>query len=1129
MKRHWRRWLALLIVVLVGVVFGLRWYLSSYLMKARVTAQLEALYGGRLSVGGVDIGLNHSVLTGVELYENGQGPGQPPWLSIDRLEADVSLADLREGRQPTAIRVQGVTITLRFDDQGLLVTALPPRPSASPVPLDKLPAVELSDGRLLLLGTRGRQQRVDNIMASLRGTGSRYDIAATGRSSVGNWTAAGAIDLSKKDVTITMRSDGDVKVTQPLLESLPFVAASAWNEVQTAGTTPVLVTLAYDWGLGRQALRVLLEPKDATVHVAAIDLTTTDTVGKVEIGNGKIKLTELHGAAYGGTLAADADIDFRGDGVRVDLTKLVIANVDVRQLPPSWSLPPQLTGRLDAKTALNITTTAGKTHIQGNGLGVIRDARIAGQPTDGPINLALKDVQAAAQLSVQGRLVSTALSSLAQAYDLELPPGTSGKLALDVQAVLPVETINDYQSFRATGKATLDDARIAGLPVSHAVADLNYAKGALAADNLRTSFQPQGLMTGRGSLRLEKPYRFQAHLEPEEVDLALLAELEETWRPTIQVRGQARGSVDIEGTLKPWVAVSTGQATIKDLDVQGWNLAAASLRWRSDKDQLILTDIAATGYGGNIKGTGTLPLKTGAKGKLELQYQDIELRQLTHEHFTVPVPVDGKVEGSLRGTFSSDPNDIDLVLEASAPRVLLNRVPAEDIGSTLRYRQGFLDYRADGHTLGGSFQLSGDVAMNDRMAATRPQVGHLRLERVDVGRLPAIWDPEGATRNVSGAMDVDLDYRHDGPDRYPIGKGRAVVTDLSWKEQTLANHIQGEIALNREEVTLQELSSTLAQGTVAGKVVVNLRQPERSWFRFNLEDAQASELLHLWPGLAQELQGTLTIHSRCTLGYQWSGAAELVLTRGKVSGVEVTEWRLPLRYTFEPASGNGQVDITDSTAMVAQGRVTGQLHAAWADGLRLDGKMNFVGVDLHQALPAGKIGKGRATGHLEFRGDRVQSVDDIQGSLAASMQQTQALEFPFLKPLAPLFGTPTTATFQSGDVRARLARGVVHIEQLSFPEGPLQLYAEGRVTLQGRVDMNVTANTGRFSNLAATLGIRLPEMGIIGGDLLRRATALLSPSLVHIHVGGTVHQPRVQVIPLPLLTENALRFFAGMR
>ena len=337
MKRHWRRWLALLIVVLVGVVFGLRWYLSSYLMKARVTAQLEALYGGRLSVGGVDIGLNHSVLTGVEVYEDGQGPGQPPWLSIDRLEADVSLADLREGRQPSAVRVQGVTITLRFDDQGQLVTALPPRPSAAPVALDTLPAVELSDGRLILLGTRGRQQRVDSITASLRGTGSRYDIEATGRSSMSNWTAAGAIELSKKDLTITMRSDGDVKVTQPMLESLFCRGCAAWNEVQTTGTTPVLVTLAYDWGLGRKALRacclnqrmqwsmwrqsILRRPTPRARSRLAMARSSSPT----SAGQDTAALWQRTSTSTFLAMASGLSTSPRG----VD-----IANVDVRQLPP---------------------------------------------------------------------------------------------------------------------------------------------------------------------------------------------------------------------------------------------------------------------------------------------------------------------------------------------------------------------------------------------------------------------------------------------------------------------------------------------------------------------------------------------------------------------------------------------------------------------------------------------------------------------------------------------------------------------------------------------------------------------------------------------------------------------------
>jgi translocation and assembly module TamB len=256
----------------------------------------------------------------------------------------------------------------------------------------------------------------------------------------------------------------------------------------------------------------------------------------------------------------------------------------------------------------------------------------------------------------------------------------------------------------------------------------------------------------------------------------------------------------------------------------------------------------------------------------------------------------------------------------------------------------------------------------------------------------------------------------------------------------------------------------------------------------------------------------------------------VVLTRGKVLGVEVTEWRIPLRYTFEPASGVGQLDVTDSTATVAQGRVTGQLRAVWTDFMRLSGKVNFVGVELHQAFPAAKFGMGKATGHAEFTGVNVKTVEDVQGTLVASLQQTQALAYPVLKQLAPILGLSSTATFQSGDLRTRLTRGgVVHIERLSFPEGPLQLYAEGQVTLQGRVNLDVTANTGKLANLLAMVGVRLPDTGTIGGELLKRATAALSPNLVRVHVGGTVHQPSVQVVPLPMLTDQALRFFAGMR
>jgi hypothetical protein len=1125
MKRHWRRWLVVALLLASGVL-GVRWYLSSYLVKARVTARLESLYGGRIQVGGVKLGLEHSILTGVELFEQGQGPGDPPWLRIEWLQADIALSDLIKGRQPTCLHAAGVTITLRFDDNGRIATVLPPRPTTSTAPLDMLPAMTMTDSRLVLLGTRGRQMQIDNIVGTLRPGTQGHALEATGSNSCCRWKADGAIDLAKKDVTITMHSDRDIEVTERLLRSLPFVAASVWKEVQVQGATPVAATLAFDWGQQRQSFRVRLQPKRAAVHVAAIDLTTTDLSGEVDIENGTITLSHLQGTGHGGSLALDGQIDFRADGTRFHLANLAVKNLNMRRLPPSWSLPPQLEGRLDAGVALDILAAPGKRHIQGSGGGVLHQARIAGQSTAQPIGLALRSIAGATQLAIEGHLPLSELAPLAEAFGLKLPPATAGKLALDVQALLPLDTINDRRTYRATAKAVLESGHIAGIPVPDASADLDYADGMLSTVNLQAALGPRGTVAGRAALRLTEPYGFQVHLEPQSIDLALLDQLDESLRPAVHARGRVGATLDIEGKLQPWSAASRGKATAADLIVQGWSIPAASLQWSSDREQLKITAIDAKAYDGQITGTAQIPLQPGATSELDLQFQGIELHQLARDHFAVPVPVDGQVDGTLHGTLSADPDDLTLALKARSKRLLLDRVAADAIAADLRYNKGFLTYHAKGRTLGGTFVLEGDVAMDERVATARPQVGRLRMQQIDLGRLPAIWDPGAATANVGGAMDIDLHFRHDGADRFPISKGHAVVTDLAWKSQTFASQVEGDVVLNRQQLIVQDLTSTLGNGTFAGKMVINLKEPERSWYRLHLESGEAAELLQLWPALAQELQGAVSVQARGTLGRQWTGAADVVLTRGKVLGVDVAEWRVPLRYTFEPASGVGQLDVTDSTATVAQGKVTGHLNAAWTDALRLNGKLNFVGVDLHQAFPAAKLGQGRATGHAEFSGDHVKGLDDLQGTLVAGLQHTQALEFPVLKQVAPVLGLPTTATFQSGELQARLARSVVHIERLSFPEGPLQLFAEGQVALQGRVNLDVTANTGKLTNVLAMVGIRLPETGMIGGDLLKRASAALSPNLVRVHITGTLHQPTLQVVPLPTLTDRALRFFA---
>jgi translocation and assembly module TamB len=115
-------------------------------------------------------------------------------------------------------------------------------------------------------------------------------------------------------------------------------------------------------------------------------------------------------------------------------------------------------------------------------------------------------------------------------------------------------------------------------------------------------------------------------------------------------------------------------------------------------------------------------------------------------------------------------------------------------------------------------------------------------------------------------------------------------------------------------------------------------------------------------------------------------------------------------------------------------------------------------------------------------------------------------------------------------VRARLDRGVVRVQRLTLTGSTLQLLIQGTVTLAGRLDLNATANTGMVGvNPPALrlLGLRIPVVGPIPISLLLELTTYFSNRLVHLRVTGTIRSPSVQVEPLPLLSEEAVRFFVN--
>jgi hypothetical protein len=897
----------------VGLALVLHFFLSSPFITARVLAKLEELYGGKVQVGGVDVKSHDIVLHDVAFFESNRAA--EPWLTVDRLEADISPYKAVTGGSPSRVELHGVTLILHFDDEGRLLNEIPSRPSLSAMSPAALPEVTVTDGKLRMLGPCCRQIDFDNVSARLVRSGNGSLLNGQGQcSGCGDWTVEGCIDTAIDQLTLSVRSKGQVTVTQSLLDNLPFVPPITWREVQADGRTTVVATFTNNWRAHNSSLRVELQPSESKIHVSAINLTANSVGAQVVISDRKVQVCDLHGELCGGRLELDASLDFRSTETDIDIARLVINDARVSELPTQWSLAATMDGKLHTNCRLHLTNPVSNAsaswRLVGAGEGEIREARIHDLPFDGPIRLALQEASGATNLTADMQVAQVDIRALAERLEVKLPADTKGAVTISGLVTLPLSQINDSKTYRVIGSAQFIEGRVAG-----------------------------------------------------------------------------------------------------------WEVRSAQLQWKGDADRLLI-DAKGEAYGGYIHGNAEIPLQSNSAVHGQMWLQSLDLGSLVSNANTTP---------------------------------------------------------------------------------------------------------------ISGSVDGEFTFQVTSADFSPSAKGHVTLSDLAWNDEPLTSEVQADLALTQQELKIGNANGTVFGGNVSGQLVVNRKQRDRSWFQLDLANAELSGLLHSWPAVAEytQAQGTVDIRLAGTLGADWTGNAEVVVQRGKLLGIDISEWRAPVRWTVNPTEGRGEVEIRDSNAQVAQGRVTAQASATWSSGLRVNSQIQFVGVNLHQAFQGNKLGNGRATGRIDISSERLQSIDDLQATLSATVQHTQALDYPVFRQVAPFIGLPVSKTFQSGEINARLAKNMVHVEKLALSEGPWQLYAVGNVTLKGNVNLEMTASTGKLGNLAATLGWRVPQTGFIGREQLMRATTALSPQLVHLHIRGTVREPTVQVVPLPIITEQALRFFAG--
>ncbi len=523
------------------------------------------------------------------------------------------------------------------------------------------------------------------------------------------------------------------------------------------------------------------------------------------------------------------------------------------------------------------------------------------------------------------------------------------------------------------------------------------------------------------------------------------------------------------------------------LEIQGVPLREVSVSLTVFRGLAAISDLRAELFGGPLTGSATLSLSKSERFQGELHLRGLELSRLTTllpaawSHLLIP----GSVSASAQFRGSLHPWSFKT------------------------------DYRVDGEMLGGKLSIEGKLPPPPIGSVSRND-GRLRLEHVSLSRLWQTLHLRHRLGQVHGVLTVDLPFRHEGPTLSPIGQGRVEIRDLRYQGDELAESVRADLRLTAEGVFLRDVSAELAGGVLRASLSYRFRDPSRNWFSLSLSRVESSRLL-VFEEFKDAMQGPIDLNMRGSLGAEWRGSGSVEMSRGKVLGVEVAEWRVPVDFTFSPGMARGEWLVRDSSAQVGHGRAQLTATLNWSDHLRVEGSVRFIDASLRSLAgilaDVSSYAQGKVSGRLDFAGGEVRSLKDLTATAQATLQDAQTLQLPIFNLIVPyLLPGQGGATFRSGEVHARLSNGIWRLSQMTLENNIVHLIIQGTLTVQGRLDLEVTGRTTTLGGLnpllLRVLLSRIPLVGPVPVGLLFQATELLSNRLIRLRITGTTKAPR---------------------
>jgi translocation and assembly module TamB len=299
-----------------------------------------------------------------------------------------------------------------------------------------------------------------------------------------------------------------------------------------------------------------------------------------------------------------------------------------------------------------------------------------------------------------------------------------------------------------------------------------------------------------------------------------------------------------------------------------------------------------------------------------------------------------------------------------------------------------------------------------------------------------------------------------------------------------------------------------------------------------LDRIALARMLAFWPEADRRFAGTGTLRVQGRSQDSLRGTAEFRVDRGRVNGLELTELSIPADWEFHPGeTGRGELRIRQSIGKLAGGRIGGEAAMALGDRRDFRAKLFVDDVDL-RVVSREEMGSrpipGRLSGFATLSGTDPLQLSGYRGELVFNLVQASLLDIPLLDELDRSLGSAQGGVFDAGDLHGTIADRRISIDRLTLV-GPLaQVHATGTVDFDGRLNLEVVANTNKeIYEAGQAILSRAPNVAnavASQSEAIDRVSALLSRRLMTFRITGTIRDP-VALVDRSINVRAAIGFF----